>query len=225
MKNYKLLFSKLPSSDTFLHTNVICSGAVVPFFLCILCKSLVIAKSPSILRFAACIFYFNVSWLQLHKLFSSGCFFLALSYSIYLLVLNLFSHCCILYWPNRKPSFTHVSSPTGFTKLWQDELLNIPTVSGCAYTEIPPPSSSFVLLQVGAVPAQPQSYEHVCCSLESKSSAAHQVAWHGKISESIHLRTENLCLSHGPGWSNIVLPQNAQAFVSPGVLSQPDSQM
>jgi len=36
MENYKLSFRELPSSDTFLHTDVNFRGAVVPFFLCIL---------------------------------------------------------------------------------------------------------------------------------------------------------------------------------------------
>lgn len=59
MKNYKLSFRELPFSDTFLHINVNCRGVVVPFSLCILWKTLVIAKSPAI--FATCTFYFNVS--------------------------------------------------------------------------------------------------------------------------------------------------------------------
>lgn len=36
MKNYRLPFRELPSSDTFLHTNVNCRGTVVSFSLCIL---------------------------------------------------------------------------------------------------------------------------------------------------------------------------------------------
>ena len=52
---------------------------------------------------------------------------------------------------------------------------------------------------------------------KAKSYAVYQLGWHGKISKSIHLWTENLCLSHGPGCSNNMLPEDAQAFVSPRI--------
>lgn len=48
MKTYKLSFRELPSSDKFLHISVNCRGAVARFSLSVLCKPLVIAKSPAI---------------------------------------------------------------------------------------------------------------------------------------------------------------------------------
>jgi len=52
---------------------------------------------------------------------------------------------------------------------------------------------------------------------KAKSYAVYQLAWHGKTSESIHLRTESLCFSRGPGCSKIMIREDAQAFVPPRI--------